>query len=202
MDDQILTFVFLLVGFILLTVELFIPSGGTIGVMCVCSFLTSVYFAYRAWAVSYPLYWRIYLTTFLTMIPVTLYGIYYLITKTSFGNRVLLAAPTTEEVTPYQDEFHHLEGLVGRRGVAISPLTPGGLVQVGGERLHAIGEGFSIERGSDVEIVAIRGNRIVVRTASTLVVDVNQVSDRPDTSSPSGHSSSSLDPFADESNQS
>lgn len=163
MDDQILTFVLLAVGFVLLGIELMIPSGGVIGMMCIASFLGSAWFAYQAWAETNSLYWRIYLTTFLIMIPVTLYGIYFLLMKTSFGNRILLVAPSQEEVTPYQREEERLQALVGRVGQAISPLRPGGLVQIDGERLHAIGDGFIIESGTAVQVVEIRGTRVVVQ---------------------------------------
>lgn len=174
MDDQILIFVFLLVGFILLGVELFVPSGGTIGILSIGSFLASIFFAYRSWSETNPLYWRIYLVTFLLLIPVTLYGLWYLLTRTALGNRVLLVAPSEEEVTPYQKEQHHLQELIGRRGVAVSPLTPGGLVNVSGERLHAIGEGFIIESGQAIEVVGVRGTRVVVRTATSQLATNDQ----------------------------
>jgi len=162
MDDQILTFVLLAVGFVLLGIELMIPSGGIIGLFSILSFLGSAWFAYQAWADTNPLYWKIYIATFLGMIPVTLYGIYYLLTKTPFGNRILLAAPTNEDVTPYQAEYQHLKSLIGKSGKAISPLRPGGLVQIDDERLHAIGNGFIIESGTRVRVVEIQGTRIVV----------------------------------------
>ncbi len=163
MDDQTLTFVLMLIGFVLLGVELLLPTGGIVGVLCACSFLGSAIFAYRAWAEVNPLYWRIYVVTFLALIPITISGVYYLLNNTNFGNRVLLAAPSTEEVTPYQREIEHLQNLIGQRGTALSPLTPGGLVQVNGERLHAIGEGFSIESGVPIEVVSTNGTRVVVR---------------------------------------
>jgi len=167
MDDQILIFVLLLIGFVLLGVELLLPTGGIVGVMCAISFLSSAYFAHRAWAETNPLYWRIYVVTFLALIPITMSGIYYLLTKTAFGNRILLAAPSTEEVTPYQEQHHHLETLIGQHGTAISPLKPGGLVLINGERLHAVGHGFIIESGESVEIVEIQGTRIIVKPVTT-----------------------------------
>lgn len=163
MDDQILTFVLLAIGFVLLGIELMIPSGGVIGIICVGSFLGSAYFAYQSWAETNPLYWRIYITTFVALIPLTLYGIYYLLTRTRFGSRILLTAPTKEEVTPYQAERKRLESLIGQRGKAISPLRPGGLVMVNGERLHATGNGFIIESGTPIEIVRIDGARVIVQ---------------------------------------
>ena len=163
MDPQVLTFVMLLVGFLLLTAELFLPSGGIIGVMCAAAFVASAYFANRAWATTNPLYWHIYLSVMVVLIPVTIYVIYYLLTKTSFGNRVLLTAPSIEEVTPYQEEQSRLQSLVGSRGQSLNLMTPGGLVEVNGERLHAIGQNMVIEAGTPIEIVGIKGSRVIVR---------------------------------------
>lgn len=167
MDDQILTFVLLLIGFVLLGIELVIPSGGMIGVISAACFLGSAYFANRAWATSNPLYWKIYVASFLVMIPLTLAGVHHLLTRTRFGNRVLLSAPSKDEVTPYQGEAQRLSQLVGRHGKAVTPLRPSGLVQIEGERLHATGQGFFIEVGEPIEVVSIRGAGVVVRQLTT-----------------------------------
>ena len=53
--------------------------------------------------------------------------------------------------------------LVGREGVAQTVLRPAGIAQVDGKRLDAVAESDMIERGSPIEVVAVEGNRIVVR---------------------------------------
>lgn len=202
MDAQALTFVFLLIGFCLLGAELFLPSGGAIGVMCLASFLASAYFANRAWAVSHPLYWRIYVSSMVVLIPVTLYGMYYLVTKTSFGNRILLTAPSAEEVTPYQKEQERLEKLVGSHGTALNLMTPGGLVEVNGERLHAIGQNMVIESGTPIEIVGYKGTRVIVRivTADSVKPPEQSLEDLATTENPQAETGPSgdsrvFDPF-------
>ena len=42
-------------------------------------------------------------------------------------------------------------------------LNPGGLVLVDGTRQHCESEGILLAAGSPVEIVAVKGNRVVVR---------------------------------------
>jgi membrane-bound ClpP family serine protease len=42
-------------------------------------------------------------------------------------------------------------------------LNPGGLVLVDGSRLHCESEGVLLEAGTPVKIVAVKGNRVVVR---------------------------------------
>jgi membrane-bound serine protease (ClpP class) len=53
--------------------------------------------------------------------------------------------------------------LVGREGVAQTVMRPSGIAQVDGKRLDAVAESDMIERGSPIEVVAVEGNRIVVR---------------------------------------
>ena len=52
---------------------------------------------------------------------------------------------------------------MGEFGRALTLMNPGGMVLVAGERLHAVSEGQVIESGTSVEIVEIRGNRVLVR---------------------------------------
>ncbi|MBL8850205.1 MAG: NfeD family protein, partial [Planctomycetaceae bacterium] len=56
--------------------------------------------------------------------------------------------------------------LIGQAGTAVTPLVPGGMVSVAGERLHAFTEGLLVEAGGDVEVVAVRGTRVLVRPKS------------------------------------
>ena len=163
MDPQILAFVLLFCGFVLILAELFLPSGGLIAVMCVACFAGAIYCAYKAWYVSNPSYWWMYLGSVAVLIPAGVIGAFRILTHTSFGNRVLLAAPSEEEVTPYQREEQHLSSLIGARGTALNLMTPGGLVKVKGERLHAISDGLMIEPNTEIEIIAVRGTRVVVR---------------------------------------
>jgi len=53
--------------------------------------------------------------------------------------------------------------MVGRRGVALSPLRPSGTARFGEERLTVVTEGDFLPNGSEVEIVSVSGSRIVVR---------------------------------------
>src|SRR5690606_3189278 len=58
------------------------------------------------------------------------------------------------------------ESLVGRTGLARTDLNPGGIVQVGGESWTArLCEGHPpIPRGQRVEVVEVRGLRLIVRS--------------------------------------
>lgn len=53
--------------------------------------------------------------------------------------------------------------LIGRGGIAATPLRPEGVVDLGGERIEARTEGAYVAAGSAVRVVAIDRHRAVVR---------------------------------------
>jgi membrane-bound serine protease (ClpP class) len=164
MEYEFFAILLLLVGFALIVAEVFLPSGGMILVLCAMSFIASFWCAAQAWYGTHPVTFGLYITSLVVLIPTVVMGAFQLFPRTSFG-RNLMAAPTLEEVTPYAQEREHLSQLVGRIGRAITPLTPGGLVMLDYERLHAFTEGVLIDRDTPVEIIDVRGTRVVVREA-------------------------------------
>lgn len=164
MDYDFLAILLMMVGFSLIVAEIFLPSGGLILVMCVVAFVASFWCAWKAWYGPSPFAFGVYLTAFLVLIPAVVIGTFKLFPLTPMGKR-LIGAPTIEEVTPYAEEQAHLQSLIGRIGKTITPLIPGGLVAVDGERLHAFSEGVLIDPGVDVEIMDVRGTRVLVREA-------------------------------------
>lgn len=57
------------------------------------------------------------------------------------------------------------ETLLGERGVALSPLRPAGTAEIGGRRVDVMTEGSFVPAGEPVEVVSVRGSRVVVRPA-------------------------------------
>lgn len=52
--------------------------------------------------------------------------------------------------------------LLGHRGVTASPLRPAGYATIDGRRVDVVARGSSIDSGTAVEVVEVRGNRVVV----------------------------------------
>ena len=53
--------------------------------------------------------------------------------------------------------------LVGAEGVAQTTLRPAGMAEIAGKRLDVVAESDMIARGSTIKVIAVEGNRIVVR---------------------------------------
>ena len=165
-DNGTFALILLALGFALIVAEVFIPSGGLLFIAVVITFALSIFFAHTAWWSKSPGTFWTYLGAMLVLIPGFAFGLFRALDRTRLGDRILLHAPTSEEVTPYRREVERLNQLIGKRGTTLTILTPGGLVQVDKERLHCVSEGVMIQSGEPVEVVGVQGTRIIVRAAS------------------------------------
>ncbi len=162
-SNAIFAILLLIAGIGILTAEVFLPSGGLLGIVTFFTLTISLTFAYRAWGTSQPgIFWG-FCGVLLLLVPTALGGAFYVLPHTALGRRVLLEAPTAEELTPFTKETDRLTKLIGRFGKAVTPLVPGGMVLLDGERLHAFSEGMIVESGKSVEILEVRGSRLLVR---------------------------------------
>ena len=174
-SNAVFAILLLIVGLAILTAEIFVPSGGLLGVITFFSLVVSLVFAYRAWGTSHPNVFAAFCVLLLMLVPIVVGFGFYMLPRTSFGKKVLLDAPEAQNLTPYSKEAGRIERLVGRFGSALTMLNPGGLVGVDGERLHAFSEGLSIDPGVSVEIVDVRGTRVVVRPGGSPVQQSKEV---------------------------
>jgi len=164
-SNAVFAILLLIAGIGILSAEVFIPSGGLLGIITFVALSSSLIFAWRAWGGSHPNVFWSFCTVLLLLIPTALGTAFYVLPRTPMGRRVLLEAPSAEQLTPFAKESIHLQDLVGKFGRTASPLTPGGLVIVNGERLHAVSDGLIIETGESVEVMEVRGSRLLVRAA-------------------------------------
>ena len=144
----------LVVGMILVIVEVFLPSGlfGLAGGGCVAAGVAMTYYDYGA-TVGTWLLGGVILATFVGLIVWIKY-----FPRTPTGRRMMLDS-TSGNVAPAEA----YAAFVGKRGVARSNLRPAGIAEVEGRRLDVMSEGGIIAPGSEVQVVAVDGTKIVVR---------------------------------------
>ncbi len=166
-DAGILATVMLLVGLFLLGLEFFVPSFGMILVAAVITLIVSFWSACKAWWGVNPGFFWTYVILLTAGIPGSLMGAITLIRKTSLGSRMILnPAPVNATQVPGP-----LDHLIGKSGISQSLMTPGGIVLIDGERIHAESLGMLIEPNSPVVVVATRANRAVVRPRTAADLD-------------------------------
>lgn len=161
--NAVFAILLLIAGIGILTAEVFIPSGGLLGVITFITLIVSLVFAYRAWGMSHPNVFWAFCGVLLLLVPTALMGAFYVLPRTALGKRVLLEAPNAEELTPFMKETDRLTKLIGRFGKTVTTLNPGGLILLDGERLHVFSEGMIVEPGRSVEVLEVRGTRLLVR---------------------------------------
>ena len=128
-------FVFLAIGLLLIMLEVFIPSGGLIGL---CSIVCLVLCLWYAFANSVGL-GLTFMMIDLVALPLTVALAFSLWSRTPLGRKFFLRPPAPEEIEVSHTD-HHLEILVGQVGRSLTPLRPCGHVEIDGRRIDALAE--------------------------------------------------------------
>lgn len=156
----------------LIVLELFIPSFGLLSVAAIVSFAFSVWEAYKehpnaaiAMAILAPVISIVVVYFGLRLVPRTAWGRGLVLRHPSDAGSQ--APPTSSEsatLTPEggTDEKRMLP-LVGKEGVAQSFLRPAGVAILDGRRVDVVTEGGIISAGARIKVVAVEGNRVIVR---------------------------------------
>ena len=150
---------FLILGLILLIAEVFIPSGGMIGLLASGLLLASLWQAFTQ--TEYGLY---FLLTDLLLMPLTLMVAVYLWPKTPLAKKVFLTPPEADEMA-VSHGGGRLDHLIGQLGRSLTPLRPSGSVDFDGRRIDAMAESGLISAGSLVQAVRVQAGQLVVRLA-------------------------------------
>ena len=164
--------------------EVFIPSGGAILVMSLSCLGGALWCGFNAWWDTNPRLWWAFLVSTFIMIPFCLSLALWIFPKTPFGKRILLNAPNLNEVTAYQSETEQLAELVGETGKTSTPTNPSGFVQLNGVRYHCETPGLMLDTNIEVEVIGVKGNRLVVQPVNTPLNDALEVSENINSSEP------------------
>jgi len=146
-------------GLGLIALELFVPSGGVLGILAALAIIASIAVAFNGgWVTGVVM-----VVATMLILPVALAAAIHYWPRTPIGRMILLETPQSEEeVLPDTPEHQRLKDLIGRRGVAKTKMLPSGAVVIDGRVYDAIGEGMAVDPGQAVRVTAVRTNRIVV----------------------------------------
>ncbi len=78
--------------------------------------------------------------------------------------RTLILKTTENSADGFQAAPQELAALAGQSGQSLSPLRPAGVALIGGQRVDVVTNGEFIEPETEVEVVAVEGSRVVVRS--------------------------------------
>jgi membrane-bound ClpP family serine protease len=163
MSPLIWILMLLSVGLLLILLEVFVPSGGVLGLLAVLAIGAGIVTAFVEQGAVVGM---VVLTGSFVAVPVVLMLAFRWFPATPLGRRVLPPPPEGDEILPDAAHRRRLRGLVGRGGRTASELVPFGGVELDGEMLDAVSEGGPIATGTAVEVVGVQGKALVVRVAA------------------------------------
>lgn len=150
--------IILLIFLGIVVLEVFLPTGGLLGVLATIAFASSVVIAFINGGLFVG-------TLFLVFAAVVLGVVLWLTVRiwphTPIGKLIIVQPRSSDEVVP--PEYERLKQLIGRHGVATSTMLPSGSVRIDGRSLDAISDGRPIESGQRIKVVAVKGRAVVVR---------------------------------------
>jgi len=156
-----LAYVLIGVGFLLLMLELIIPTSGTLFVLSVVTIAigTAMTF-YHDTSTG----WMTLLGVFVAF-PVVGGLVLHYWPRTPMGRRLILSGPGDDDTLASMPSHLELEQLRGRFGRTLSDLRPSGITEFDGRRVDTITEGMMVEAGQWVRCVDVQSGKVVVRPA-------------------------------------
>jgi len=164
MDPLVWSILLLLLGLLLVFLEIFVPSGGLLGLTATGCVLGAIVLAFYNYP-DRPWVGIVFLVVSVVGATGSLAAALKWFPDTPIGRLLLLKVPQGEEVLPDSDQRRALRELVGKQGRATCPMLPSGAISIDGRTIDAVSEGMAIDKGQPVTVVEVRGNLVVVRPA-------------------------------------
>lgn len=150
--------VLLIIGIGLVVLEVLLPSGGLISLMAAVAIVSSLILGFMN---SSVLGVTLSAVTFVCL-PTAIVVALKILPSTSLGRRMFLipkAASVSSAGPSGQDDY---AGLFGKAGIAVTELRPSGIAEIGQKRYSVVAECEMIDKGTEIVVVKIEGNNIVV----------------------------------------
>ncbi len=155
--------ILLMVGVALAVAEIFVPSGGLLGVLAAGGFGLSIACAWiheTTWGVGT-------LAAVIVLVPIIVVVGFRVFPRTEIGRQMILSTPQSEASPSASKNAADFNGVaVGTQGRAGTDLRPSGTGLFGNDRFSVVTEGEWIERDTTICVVKVEGNRIVVEAVS------------------------------------
>jgi membrane-bound serine protease (ClpP class) len=154
-SNLILPVILQLLGVVVVIAEIIIPSGGLLSILAAGLFGYSLYLVFTAVSATAG---GAFILADLILIPVLVYyGIKFL-ARSPVTLRTMLSSK--DGVTTQSSEQ---KAYVGREGRALTDLRPSGVALIDGQRMDVVTRGEYLEKQTDIVVVSVRGNQIIVK---------------------------------------
>lgn len=158
MGNPLLPWLLLVMFFVVILMEMFLPTAGTLMVLSILLAIGAITLAFMQ---SLTL-GVVMLTIIVCSIPV-LVGIFgYVWPRTPMGRRFTIEAPDPDSVLPESMRNNPLAELKGSRGTVVVAMLPTGEIEIDGKRYRATCQSGSADVGQAVRVVALKMGRLQV----------------------------------------
>ena len=139
-------------GFLLILADFYVPSGAILSLVGASGIIYGVWYAFT---VAGALMGILSVVMAFIFLP--------LVFRTGLNHLSLWKQMKNEDGYIGVDER---TDLVGKEGMTFSDLRPSGIIKIDGERVDAVSQNRLIEKGTEIVVVKVEGNKIVVRPKS------------------------------------
>jgi membrane-bound serine protease (ClpP class) len=153
--SPLLAITLLLLGIFFYSLELFVPSAGVLFLTASACVIASLVVAFQM-----GLWVGIGLLAVVAALALVLPGVGLRIWRKSPVGRQMFLEPPEDDLSHPESRLEHLKGEIGK---TLTPLRPAGSTEIGGRRIDTVAKGVMIDQGELVRVVAVEGNRVVVR---------------------------------------
>ncbi len=143
-------------GLVLLMIEMFMPGFGIAGGVGIVLLIIGIVMTART-----VLEALVMILVLILLIALLLLVILRSAKKGKLSKKLILRSASKREAGFTATE--NSTSLIGKEGIAVSPLRPSGIGEFDGKRLDVVSEGLYMECGEKIRIVQAEGRRIVVK---------------------------------------
>jgi len=146
------------VGLVLILVEIFLlPGFGAAGIPGIVLMIIGIGYVWYQHGLNTGLIYAG--ITIAITIPISIIAL-WLVPRTKIGKKMILETSENKQ-EGYSSSSSKL-ALIGKSGKALTTLRPSGAAIFDGERVDVVTKGDFIEEGSEIEVVKVEGNKVVV----------------------------------------
>lgn len=143
-----------LMGILVIIVEVIVPTGGILAIFSTGLIGGSLYLVFTK-ASSTAGY--LFVVADVIVIPLSVFIGFKLLAKSPAALKRSLS-----KEDGVQSQSPELEMYMGLEGIAATDLRPSGVAVIDGKRLDVVSRGEYLERSSNVVVIAVTGNQIIV----------------------------------------
>lgn len=155
MGALIIPVILQMAGVVVIIAEIVLPSGGLLSIIAAGLFGYSLYTVFTEVSAFAGM---VFVVADVILLPVVLIA----------GIKLLAVSPVIlrtrlSKTNGYSSQSESLNAFNGASGTALTTLRPAGTALINDQRVDVVSRGDYIEKGAVVVVVAVDGNRVVVR---------------------------------------